>query len=229
VRALYLSNLAGLQLTNFDSLKERPSLASSKLIWQDHRGGTHQVMIGVLPNLQPVFNNQNAVAISDGMATFQGDAYTLMALWNREAGVTRLTRYTQLVPIPAEDTALWDKGQPSGSNFALTPGDFLWVKFDQSRILDLGPGGCSPVDLSVGVNVFSFWCFPDGYTAFRLIHDLGMGQVNGLRMLNSDTGKWQVAAVDSSTVVGEDFPIPKTAVIMLDMAVPVSSWLPRAD
>jgi len=223
---LSLSNMARIQLTNHASEKHRPATASGKLIWQDMQSGTSQVMIGVLPNLQPVFNNQNAVAVTTGMVSYQADAYTLLTLWNLEAGVISITRYTALVPAPVSETVTWVNGQPSGNNFNLEAGSFLWVKFDQAKILDLGQGGCSPVDLSAGVNVFGFWCFPDHYRAYDLIRELGTAKVKSIRILDSDTGKWMVAAVANNKIVGENFKIPTISVLMIDMVESVSAWIP---
>ena len=226
LRLLHLSNLATMQLTNFDSEKEKPGLASGKIIWQDKRTGNSKVMIGTLPNLQPVFNNQNAVAVTEGMVSYQKDAYTLLRLWNVQAGVTAITKYTALVPTPVSETVSWSGGQPSGNNFALEAGTFLWVKFDQAKILDLGQSGCNPVNLSLGVNVFSYCCFPDRFRAYKLIRHLGMDNLKAVRMLDSDTGRWVAATVVDNRIVGEDFQIPRIAVLMIDMKAPVVSWVP---
>ena len=223
---LNLSNLARIQLTNQASEKHRPVTASGRLIWQDNQSGTNQVMIGMIPNLLPVFNNQNAVAVTSGMVTYQTDAYTILKLWHLQAGVVSITRYTALVPTPVSETVSWVNGQPSGNNFSLEAGSFLWVKFDQAKILDLGQGGCSPVDLSVGVNVFGYWCFPDHYRSYDLIRGLGATHINSIRMLDSDTGKWVVAAVANNKIIGENFKIPKISVLMIDMAESVGDWSP---
>jgi len=226
LRILNLSNLACIQLTNFDSEKERPALASGKVIWQDKRTGNSKVMIGTLPNLQPVFNNQNAVAVTQGMVSYQKDAYTLLRLWNSQAGVITIIRYTALLPSPVTETVSWQNGEPTGNNFDLEAGSFLWVKFDQAKILDLGQGGCDSVDLASGVNVFSYWCLPDRYRAYELIRELGNDKVKAVRMLDSDTGKWMVAAVVNDEIVGEDFEIPRIAVLMIEMKAPLDSWRP---
>jgi len=228
VRVLYLSNLAAIQLTNVESEKEKPSMASGKLVWVDNRNGFKQVMIGNVPDLQPVFNNQNTVAVTAGMASFQQDAYTLLALWNEQAGISSITLYTSLLEAeePVAETVTWEGGHPVGNNFTLEPGRFLWVKFDTTKILDLGTGECDSISLAAGTNVFSYSCIPDNYSAYRLIRELGTTNINALRVLDSETGRWKVASVMNDRIVGEDFNIPSIAVLMLDMNAPVGPWKP---
>jgi beta propeller repeat protein len=227
LRVLHLSNFAAMNLTNFDSEKERPALASGKVIWQDKRSGRSKVMIGSLPNLQAIFDNYNTVAVTEGMVSYLGDAHTLLRLWNSQAGVTSIIRYRSLVPTPVIEAVIWENGQPLGPNFDLEAGTFLWVRFDHSKTLHLGQGGeCNSIDLALGENVFSYWCFPDRYSAYALIRDLGKDNIRAIRILDSETGRWVVAAVVDDRIVGEDFEISRVSVVMLDMKMPVSSWRP---
>jgi beta propeller repeat protein len=229
LRLLHLSNLASIQLTNAESEKEKPSMASNKIVWVDLRNGHRQVMTGSLPDLQPVFNNRNTVAVTEGMLSDQGDAYTLLKLWNEQAGVSEITRYTTLLPQPVAESVSWISGAPVGDNFTLEAGSFLWVKFNDTNILDLGEGTCTSLNLVAGPNMFSYSCFPDHYSAFRLIRELGTANINALRVLDSDTGRWQTASVVNSQIVGEDFRIQSVAVLMLDMINPVPSWKPGEE
>jgi hypothetical protein len=184
-------------------------------------------MMGSLPNLQAVFKNYNAVAVTGGMASHQSDAFTLLRLWNTQAGVQSIVQYSSLVPVPVVESADWENGEPVGTNFVLEAGDFLWVRFDNARILHLGQGGgCTPIDLSEGTNVFSCWCFPDRYSAFSLIRELGEDSIRSVRMLDAENGTWTVAAVADNRIIGEDFVIPRVAVLMLDMKMPVDGWTP---
>lgn len=226
LRMLSLSNLAAIQLTNIESEKEKPSTASGKLIWTDSRNGVKQIMIGSIPDLYPVFNNQNTVAVTEGMVSNLQDAYTLLGLWNTEAGVAAITKYTSLIPTVVSETATWDSGQPAGNNFNLEAGSFLWVRFDQAHILDLGQGACSHIDLVSGINVFSYTCFPDQYTAYKLIREIGEDKINALRILDSDTGRWLVVSVVNDKIAGENFNIPRIAVVMMDMKTSINSWKP---
>jgi len=228
LRLLDLDSLATVQLTNFESTKIGPSVASGKLVWVDGRSGDDRVRIAALPDLQPVFDNNNAVVVTDAMVALKGDAFALLELWNREAGVTEIRRYTSLVPTPVAEAATW-AGSPTGTNFALEAGSFLWVEFDSTRILDLGHADCGPVDLPAGISALGLACFPDDFSAYEAIADLGPANVNALRVLNSATGRWLVAAVHASgNVFGEDFEIPRVGVLLLDLSAPVSQWQPGA-
>jgi hypothetical protein len=102
----------------------------------------------------------------------------------------------------------------------------VWVKFDGSKIIDLGLSECGALNLAEGANVFSHACFPDHYTAYALIRELGLSIVHAVRMLDSDTGFWKVASVVDGRIVGEDFRIPDVTVIMLDMEESVGPWRP---
>lgn len=226
LRLLHLSNMASVQLTNVESEKEKPSLASGRLFWSELKGGRSQVMAGTLPDLQPVFDNRNTVAVTDGMVSNQGDAYTLLKLWNEEAGVTEITRYTSLLPQPVADTVRWTGGAPDGNNFALVAGTFLWVSFNNTNILDLGQGACPDLNLAAGVNVFSYSCFPDNYSAYKLIREIGAANIRAVRALDSGTGRWEVASVVNGLITGEDFDIPSLAVIMIDMNGVFGPWRP---
>ena len=113
-------------------------MAAGRLLWVDLRSGHRQVMEGAIPALQPVFHNQNMVAVTEGMVANQGDAFSILTLWHEEVGVSEVTRYTSLLPTPVADTVTWDGGAPVGNNFTLEAGRFLWVKFNHIKILDLG-------------------------------------------------------------------------------------------
>lgn len=226
LRIFDLYTLSCMQLTNFDSEKKNPYLTNGKLIWEDKGSGISQVMIANIPNLQPVFNNQNLVAVTEGMATYQKDAFTLLALWKEQAGVNSITRYTAIVPEPVSETIILENGQPVGNNFDLVSGTFLWVKFDQANVLDLGEGGCDSIDLAPGVNVFSYCCFPDDYTAYKLIREILVDNIKAVRSLDSGTGKWLTASVIDGNIVGEDFYIPRIATLMIDMKTQIIQWRP---
>jgi beta propeller repeat protein len=226
LRLLHLANMASVQLTNEESQKENACMASSKLVWVDLRSGHPQAMGGPVPELQPVFNNRNTVAVTEGMKENLGDAHSLLRLWNEQAGILEITRYTSLLPQPVTDTVTWGDSEPVGSNFALTVGDFLWVRFNETHIIDLGQSTCTDLDLAAGVSVFSYSCFPDSYSAYKMIRDLGPANVRALRVLDSNTGRWQAAMVHEGVIVGEDFTIPAVAVLMVDLNTTIGPWWP---
>lgn len=221
-----LLNMGTVRMTHVPSLKETPGIGQGRLVWTDQRTGLAQVMIGTLPDLYPVYNNQNMIAVTQGMVDQIPDAYSLLSLWNDQSGVTSITRYSSLSPSAVTETVSWEGSTPSGTNFALEQGSFLWIKFGQTHILDLGQGACPDINLAVGPNVFNYTCFPDNYTAFKLIQDIGMDKINSIRMLNSGTGRWETALVVDNAMVGSNFGIPRIAVVMLSMKDSINSWKP---
>ncbi|MFQ5514852.1 MAG: hypothetical protein ACE5FG_10460 [Myxococcota bacterium] len=225
LRLLYLPSLASLQLTNFESEKQKPSLASGRLVWVDKRSGDERVMVGSVPDLQPVFDNNSAVVVTADMAALHGDAFSLLELWQAEAGVTQLSRFTNLLPTPVSETASWS-ASATGDNFPLVPGSFLWVEFGDSEILDLGHESCGAVDLAAGISALSYTCFPDRYTAYQAIRELGIANVNAIRVLDSSTGRWTVASVSAGNLIGENFTIPRVTVVLLDLKAARPQWTP---
>jgi len=226
LRLLHLGNLASVQLTNLPGAKEKPALASGRLLWTDRSEGPGRLLAGSLPDLQAVYDNRNTVAVTPGVAARAGDAFTLLKLWNRQAAVTELSGFPEILPRPVAETATWSGNGPVGVNFDLRDGGFVWVRFHNTRILDLGDKSCGLLDPAVGVNVFSYSCFPDGYSAYGLIRELGPANVKAVRLLEAETGNWRVAVVENGAVVGEDFAIPATAVLLLDVNTSIGPWRP---
>ena len=226
LRLMNLDNLASIQLTNTASAKERPSLASGRLVWTERTDGQSRAQVAPMPHLQPVYHNLNAVAVTEGMANRLGTAFGLLSRWQEEAGVVAITRYTALLPQPVVERAEWAGDHPAGVDFALVPGEALWIEFDAQQVLDLAGDTCATPALQAGTNVLSFACFPDRYTAFQLIRTLGLDRVAALRVLDGRTGRWvtTTVSVDGSALMGEDFPISRIAVVMLEMKVEVDAW-----
>jgi hypothetical protein len=161
------------------------------------------------------------------MAAYQQNAYSLLTLWNAQAGVQQITHYTSLVPQVNSETVSWVGGAPSGPNFALTPGSFLWIKFADQRVLDLGVNSVGPVNLAAGANVLSYAGFPSQYSAYKLLGQLGNANARAVRMLDSQSGRWLVAEVQNGRPIGVDFVVPRVAVLMLDLVNPVNNFQPQ--
>jgi len=225
LRLLYLPNSEVVQLTNAPSNKEKPNLISGRVLWTDVDGVETKIHIGTLPDLKPVFNNQNMIAVTDGLLTHKQTAGDLLELWNADAGVIEITRYNQLLPTIETDTVSWN-GELVGTDYLLNEGDFLWVKFGNTKILDFSQSDCASSALSAGVNVLANQCIPDGYTAYRLIENVGVDNVKAVRLLNSQTGRWQVATTGDESIIGENFLIPPMAVLLIDMKQDVTDWTP---
>jgi beta propeller repeat protein len=226
LRLLSLNNLAAVQLTNAASEKEKPVLVSGQAVWTERLEGRAEVRIGALTDLQPVFNNRNMVVVTEGLLAYKQQAGDLLRLWQAEAGVVEITRFSQLFPSVVSETISWDAGGIVGQDFILSAGDFLWVRFNDAHILDLSDTACATHDLVAGVNVLSGHCFPDKYSAYQIIRDISLENINSVRTLDSETGHWRIASVVDGRIIGEDFAIANVAVLLLDMAQGVSGWKP---
>jgi hypothetical protein len=126
-------------------------------------------------------------------------------------------------------TASWINGAPSGPDFTLVAGTFLWVKFNSEQVLDLGVNNTSPLNLSAGASVFGYTGFPDSYSAYQLLRQIGLDNALSVRMLDAQSGPWLVAEVQNGKLVGNDFPIPNVAVLMVNLAAPVQQFTPQAQ
>jgi hypothetical protein len=93
--------------------------------------------------------------------------------------------------------------------------------------MDLGLNSPGPVNLVAGANVLSYAGFPSQYSAYQLLTQLGLANAGGVRRLDSESGRWVVAEVMEGKLVGVDFPIPRVAVLLLDLANPVSNFKPQ--
>jgi beta propeller repeat protein len=227
VRLIHLPSLASVPITRSMTMKDRPALAAGRAVWLDTENNLSSLLTADLPALQAVFQNQNAVAITDALVANQHDAYTLLTLWHAQAGVEEITRYGALTPSIVSETATWANGAPSGTNFPLTAGGFLWIKFDKSRVLDLGVNSAAAISLPAGTSVLSYSRFPGGYSAYNLLNQLGQGTARSVRMLDSQNGNWVAAQFQNGRPIGTDFAIPGVAVLMIDLAAPVNNFTPQ--
>ena len=226
VRLIHLPSLASVPITRSLTLKDRPALAHGRAVWLETENNLSSLLTADLPALQGVFQNRNAVAVTDALVANQRNAHTLLALWNSQAGVQEITRYSSLVPSVVSETAVWSNGAPTGPNFALTAGDFLWIKFNNARVLDLGLNNTGPINLPAGASVLSYTRFPSGYSAYQLLIQLGLA-ARAVRMLDSESSRWVAAQVQNGRPVGTDFLIPNVAVLMLDVSAPVNNFTPQ--
>lgn len=227
LRLVHLPTQRLVPVTRTTTFKTRPALAGSLALWQETENNLSSIRTAQLPSLQGVFENRNAVPITPALAAARPNAFSLLQLWREQAGVAEITYYSALVPAVVSQTAFWTNGAPAGNNFNLVAGGFLWIKFDQGWVLDLGVNNTSPPNLAAGMNVLSYDKFPSEYSSFQLLRQLGLGNARAVRMLDSEAGRWVLAEVRAGALVGEDFRIPKVAVLLLDLANPISNFLPQ--
>jgi beta propeller repeat protein len=228
IRLIHLDSGRIVPVTRTPTFKDVPALASGHVIWSETPDKLSEIAAADLPSLQAVFANRNAIAVTPAMAAFQTNAFNLLTLWQAQAGIVEITHYKTLTPSIASEKAEWVNGAPSGSNFALTAGDFLWIRFGSSDVLDLGVNSAASVNLPAGPSVFSYTGFPSQYSAYQFVQQLGLSEVHAVRMLDSQSGRWVVASVLNGQVLGDDFPIPGVAVLMVDLVNQVNGFKPLA-
>ncbi|MCP4383158.1 MAG: hypothetical protein GY798_17350 [Hyphomicrobiales bacterium] len=87
---------------------------------------------------------------------------------------------------------------------------------------------CSSYDLMAGTNIMGFACMPDGYSAFKLLNDLGNAAVAGVRRFNPDDGKFESAAFDqNNSPVGVDFLITRGEGYIINMKQSIMQFVPQ--
>ena len=208
--------------------------AGGYLLWQRSDGpenSAFELLKSPLPALQLIANNNNAVPVTQSLVDRYPDAFSLLSDWHELVGVTSVPRFTSLSPNPVEETASWDTDNsiPGGTNFALSAGDFLWIRFASAVALELGEADTDAVDLASGLNVVTYTGFPAEYSAYEMVESLGLGNVSSLRMLDSRAGLWHSVVIESGEIMGANFRIPTTAVLIIKMTAPINQWNPRTN
>jgi hypothetical protein len=224
---IHLPSLLAVPLTSTPTLKSFPALVDGALVWQEAISNQSRIVAASLPALEPVFQNRNVVLVTPSMVSNVSNAFALLSLWASN-GVQSVTEYTSLTPQVVTQTASISNNVVSGQNFSLVAGSFLWMKFNAQHVLELGLNAPSPINLAAGNNVFGYTQFPHAYSAFQFLRQLGLNNAPAVRMLDAESGRWRVALVQSGALVGDDFPIPSTAVLMVNLANPVNQFTPQA-
>jgi len=215
---IHLPDRALIRLTHSNSEKQRAHITGNRLVWEDTQSSDFpRIYHSQLPVFQAVYPNNNAVLITDEMAKTQKNAYGLIERWHEKAGITSISTYLSLLPTVETRTAKWQNGQAVGDNFSLVPNIFVWVRFDQSYILNLGTDHCDPMLLNPGPNMISYGCFPDLFSSYQLIDLLGRSHIKSVRMPDASTGRWEVTIVENNHLLGSDFIIPGAAVLLIDV------------
>jgi beta propeller repeat protein len=225
-RLINLASLATVPVTRTPTLKSYPALADGYAVWLETVTNQSEIVAAQLPSLQAVFQNRNIVAVTPSMVSYAQNAYNLLGLW-AGSGVQSITEYISLAPVTSQ-TASLNGGTPSGVNFNLVAGTYLWVKFNNAQVLDLGVNNSSTLNFVPGANVFGYTAFPDSYSAYKLLSQLGVTNAVAVRMLDSQSGLWRVAEVRNGSLAGDNFHIPNVAVLTLNMTNAVNQFTPRS-
>ena len=154
----------------------------------------------------PVVSGLNLTAVTAPLMNSYGSAFPLLTTW-KSSGITAIESYdaANAKMLRAE---LDLDGNPSGSDFPLTENAALFVYAAGSAVISADSGAsCAPLNLSAGFNLAGYGCFPGSYLASELLHSLGPVAISSISRLDGNSGRWQTAAFDGGTVVGEEFPL----------------------
>jgi beta propeller repeat protein len=228
LRLMHLPTLRTAPMTRTPSRKRCPALLAQYSAWIDTVGGAGRVVAGPLPSVRAVYAQRNAVPVTEQMADTFGSAFNLIRSWNTQAHVVEVLVYDQLWPAVISRRA-WRSpaGEPGGEDFQLVAGQFIWMGFDRSELIDFGPASGATLNLPAGASVVTFTDFPMEYSAFRMARQIGLDNLRAVRMFDPGSGQWKTVEVIDGGLVGEDFAIPRIAVMYFDMVSPVSGWRPE--
>ena len=228
LRLMHLPTLRTAPMTRTLTRKRCPALLAQFTAWIDTEGGVGRLVAGALPSVRAVYAERNAVPVTQQMADTFVDAFTLIRSWNFQAHVIEVLVYDQLWPeVRSRRAYRTPEGEPAGTNFPLAAGQFIWMGFDRSELIDFGPASGATLDLPAGRSVVTYTDFPMEYSAFLMVDQIGLGNLHAVRMFDPSSGLWKTVEVRNGEKVGSDFQIPRIAVMYFDMANPVSGWKPE--
>ncbi|BCE03604.1 hypothetical protein [Marinicellulosiphila megalodicopiae] len=226
LRMMHLENFAKVQLSNHSSQKEKPVLSQENVFFTEITQNSSLVKYGTLPNLQAVVDDYNLVVVTAGMLDVVSTASELLTKWNEQSSVTSIRRYNQLSPDVLMDEITVSNILDPESNYVLSEGDSLWVKFDDNYILNLANFACGTHNLTVGLNVLADHCFADDTTALDIVKNIGVDNLQQIRMFEKKTGKWVMMSVINNQPFGDNFKITNNSVLFINVINPVESWKP---
>lgn len=218
-----------LPLTRDTHANQSVGIAGDYLVWSQRESiaaAPSQALASRLPALQALIGGQQAMPVTTDLAARYPTAFALLEGWGGRLGLTSVERFTQLVPDVISEAASASGSGPTGTDFPLSAGSFVWLTFADPAMLDLGTGSSDPVILSAGVNAVSYDSFPADFTAYGLVHSIGAAKVRGVRLLDVETGHWKAVEVDEGEITGPNFRVPRAAVLLLEMNEAVASWKP---
>ena len=182
-----------------------------------------------LPGLQAVMTSSNALVVSAGLVNRYGSAFDLLRGWGGGSGVQKVSLYQSIEPLVVK-SAEYGGGTPTGDDFALTAGSFLWVEFSGANLIDLGKSETDSIDLAAGMNMLSYTGFPVGYSAYDFVSSLGATKVRGLRLYDAFSGLWRAVELDEAGLpTGPNFTIPRSAMVLVEMREAVSDIDPKLN
>jgi len=197
--------------------------------WIEVAEGKRTLIVSRLPGLQAVMTSSNALVVSAGLVNRYGSAFDLLRGWGGGSGVQKVSLYQSIEPLVVK-SAEYGGGNPTGDDFALTAGSFLWVEFSGANLIDLGNSETDSIDLAAGMNMLSYTGFPVGYSAYDFVSSLGATKVRGLRLYDAFSGLWRAVELDEAGLpTGPNFTIPRSAMVLVEMREAVSDIDPKLN
>ena len=175
------------------------------------------------PVISPIAPGLNVTGVTAELVAGRQTAIPLLSTW-KVSGVTAIESYdtNSGKMLRAE---LDGGGYPVGADFPLIENSALYVYSSQLNTLPLGISTtCAPLNLAAGFNLVSHACFPPNFSAFQFIASVGNANITSLSRLDLHSGRWQTAAVDSGTIVGDDFPLIPGEGYVIQAAAVTSGW-----
>jgi len=197
--------------------------------WIEEVDGKRTAVVNRLPGLQAVMTSSNALVVSAGLVNRYDSAFALLRGWGGASGIEKVSLYQSIEPLVVR-TAGYGGGTPTGDDFALTAGSFLWVEFSATNLVDLGASESGVIDLVAGMNALSYTGFPVGYSAYDFVGSIGSDKVRGLRMYDAFAGLWRAVEVDEAGLpTGPNFTIPRSAMVLVETREAVPGVDPKLN
>jgi hypothetical protein len=157
-------------------------------------------------------------------------AFELLSVLGGPGVVASIDRY---VPrTGAFERAEHVGGVARGADFPLRAGEGFVVHMLEERIAGFAGGpDCPVLELTPGLNLIGVPCRPPGYTAFKLLEDLGSAvEVDRVVRWDADAAAYRTARYENGVPAGDDFPIARGEGYMAIMRIAKGGVrLPRAN
>jgi Glucodextranase, domain B/Thrombospondin type 3 repeat/Bacterial TSP3 repeat len=137
-------------------------------------------------------------------------AFSLLAELGGEINVQKIQRRNTVTN--ELESAEYIAGVPQGIDFTIVSGEgYLLIANQAFTKSYTRPVQCTGINLTTGLNLASFSCFPGDFSAFDALQYLG-GEttVSSIQWLNTQTGLFETATFWNGAPVGVDFVISNT-------------------
>jgi hypothetical protein len=127
--------------------------------------------------------------------------------WVSDLGDASEIASVQIFDIDSSSLVTLIPDDPSNPSINLSGGEALIVRARAEKVVRFNSPFCSAHDFGEGFNLVGFACPSEGYSAFRLLRDIGDGAVSSISRYSTTTSRFETAAFYRGMAVGQDFPI----------------------